>query len=163
MTTILTAIVERYTLGCTGLQSSAPVAEAYDSLQRDILSQRYGLCVRHLTVSRQPLPIPLPFPRIFTIPTLSPGAILHHSNPSRGLGSDVVAVPVMTTLATGPQLLNLFRYKISAMKAHGVRRGAPGAAILVDWGFAREDTEEMVEQLEELVQGALGNFEEDME
>ena len=141
----------------SGLQSSAPVAEAYDALQRDILTQRYGLCVRHLAVSGQPLPIPLPFPRIFSVPTLVPGAVLSGcQNP------DVTTVPVLTRLATGPQLLPLIRHKIAVMESLGGRRGAPGAAILADWGFAREDTEEMVEQLQRLVQGS-GSFEEDMD
>ena len=147
----------------SGLQSSAPVAEAYDALQRDILTQRYGLCVRHLAVSRQPLPIPLPFPLIFSVPTLMPGAVLSGCQKPENVGPDVVAAPVLTRLATGPQLLPLLRHKISVMKSLGGRRGAPGAAILADWGFAREDTEEMVEQLQRLVQGGLGSFEEDTE
>ncbi|XP_062203659.1 uncharacterized protein LOC133905885 [Phragmites australis] len=103
----------------------------------------------HLSVSQCPLPIPLPFPSIFGGSIGRHGEILsNHSEGTRPKGSlDVVSVPMAARLRSSNVILPFIERRSASLQRLGAARGALGAQILRDWGFEKEEVEDMREHL----------------
>ncbi|KAI3500508.1 hypothetical protein L1887_36330 [Cichorium endivia] len=108
----------------------------------------------HLSVSRSPIPIPLPFPSIFGKFVGRRGEIL--SNPVSGSNSrrgslDVQSIPMAARLRSSTAILPFLENRLVNIKKFGLERGSIGAEVLRNWGFGREEVEEIGENLSKLV------------
>lgn len=110
----------------------------------------------HLSVSRCPLPILLPFPSIFGTRVGRRGEIL--SNPvsesesmSRRGSIDVHSIPMAARLRSSTAILPFLENRLGNIRKFGLERGSIGAEVLRNWGFGREEVEEIGENLSKLV------------
>ncbi|KAL5206520.1 hypothetical protein ABZP36_034729 [Zizania latifolia] len=107
----------------------------------------------HLAVSLCPLPIPLPFPSIFRSNIGRHGEILsNHPEGAQPKGSlDIESIPMVTRLRSSSVILPFIERRSGSLQKHGVARGAIGSQVLRDWGFGREEVEDMGEHLAKLL------------
>ncbi|KAM3272396.1 hypothetical protein ACQJBY_042504 [Aegilops geniculata] len=106
----------------------------------------------HLSVSPCPLPIPLPFPSIFRSNIGQHGEILsNHAEGTQPKGSlDVESIPMAARLRSSNAVLPFIERRSLSLQKFGVARGALGTQILRDWGFGREEMEDMGEHLSKM-------------
>ncbi|KAK3136884.1 hypothetical protein QOZ80_5BG0444310 [Eleusine coracana subsp. coracana] len=107
----------------------------------------------HLSVSQCPLPIPLPFPSIFGSSIGRQGEILRdHSEGIRAKGSlDVVSIPMAARLRSSSAVLPFIEKRSASLQKLGLARGSLGSQVLRDWGFGKEEVEDMGEHLAKLL------------
>ncbi|KVH92579.1 Misato Segment II, myosin-like protein [Cynara cardunculus var. scolymus] len=111
----------------------------------------------HVSVSRCPLPIPLPFPSIFGNLVGRRGELL--SNPQSGSGSgsgsrgslDVHSIPMAARLRSTTAVLPFLENRLNNIHKLGIERGSIGADVLRDWGFGKEEVEEIGESISKMV------------
>lgn len=107
----------------------------------------------NLSVSRCPLPVPLPFPSIFGNLVGRKGEIL--SSPvsdSMYRGSlDVHSVPVATRWRSSSAVLPFLESRMVNLEKLGIQWGAMGSDVVRTWGFGREELQEMRENLSKMV------------
>ncbi|CAL4970386.1 unnamed protein product [Urochloa decumbens] len=107
----------------------------------------------HLSVSPCPLPIPLPFPSIFSSSIGQHGEILSNDHPegTRLKGSlDVVSVPMAARLRSSNAIVPFIERRSVSLQRLSAR-GLLGSQILQDWGFAKEEVQDMVEHLAKML------------
>uniref|UniRef100_A0ACD5XH55 Uncharacterized protein n=1 Tax=Avena sativa TaxID=4498 RepID=A0ACD5XH55_AVESA len=107
----------------------------------------------HLSVSPCPLPIPLPFPSFFRSNIGRHGEILgNHSEGTLPKGPlDVESIPMAARLRSSNAVLPFIERRSLGLQKLGVARGALGTQILRDWGFGKEEIEDMGEHLAKMV------------
>jgi hypothetical protein len=108
----------------------------------------------HLSVSPCPLPIPLPFPSFFRSHIGRHGEILsnQHAEGTSPKGSlDVESIPMAARLRSSNAILPFIERRSLSLQKLGVARGALGTQILRDWGFGKEEIEDMGEHLSKMV------------
>ncbi|VVB09986.1 unnamed protein product [Arabis nemorensis] len=107
----------------------------------------------NLSVSRCPLPIPLPFPSIFGNLVGRKGEIL--SSPvsdSLYRGSlDVHSIPVVARWRSSSAILPFLESRMMNLEKLGIQWGAMGSDLVRTWGFGREELQEMRENLSKMV------------
>ncbi|CAL9228245.1 unnamed protein product [Arabidopsis halleri] len=107
----------------------------------------------NLSVSRCPLPVPLPFPSIFGNLVGRKGEIL--SSPvsdSLYRGSlDVHSIPVATRWRSSSAVLPYLESRMGNLEKLGIQWGAMGSDVVRAWGFGREELQEMRENLSKMV------------
>ncbi|KAK0605095.1 hypothetical protein LWI29_022668 [Acer saccharum] len=107
----------------------------------------------HLSVARSPLPIPLPFPSIFGNLVGQRGELL--GSPVSGSSSrgslDVHSVPMAVRLRSSSAVLPYIENRLGNLRRFGIERGAPGAELLRNWGFGKDDVDDMGETLSKMV------------
>ncbi|WVZ90724.1 hypothetical protein U9M48_037003 [Paspalum notatum var. saurae] len=104
----------------------------------------------NLSVSSCPLPIPLPFPSIFSSSIGQQGEILSSQHPegTRPKGSlDIVSVPMLARLRSSNAIVPFIERRSASLQRLGMARGTLGSQILRDWGFGKEEVEDMGEHL----------------
>ncbi|KAL4582375.1 hypothetical protein LXL04_006922 [Taraxacum kok-saghyz] len=106
----------------------------------------------HLSVSRCPIPIPLPFPLIFGTHVGKRGEILSQpESESESESHDVESVPMAARLRSSTAILPFLENKLGNIRKFGLERGSIGAEVLRNWGFGREEVEEIGENYSKLV------------
>ncbi|KAG2244469.1 hypothetical protein Bca52824_093694 [Brassica carinata] len=108
----------------------------------------------NLSVSRCPLPVPLPFPSIFGNLVGRKGEILSSpvSSDSPYKGSlDVHSVPVATRWRSSSAVLPFLESRMVNLEKLGIQWGAMGSDVVREWGFGREELQEMRENLSKMV------------
>lgn len=107
----------------------------------------------HLSVSRCPLPIPLPFPSIFSSSVGQQGEILGTSHAgARPKGPLAVgSVPMAARLRSSSAIAPFIERRSASLQRLGVARGTLGSQVLHDWGFGREEVEDMAEHLAKML------------
>ncbi|KAM0854967.1 hypothetical protein ACQ4PT_050083 [Festuca glaucescens] len=107
----------------------------------------------HLSVSPCPLPIPLPFPSFFRSNIGRHGEIVgSHSEGTPPKGSlDVESIPMAARLRSSNAVLPFIERRSLSLQKLGVARGALGTQILRDWGFGKEEIEDLAEHLARMV------------
>ncbi|KQJ86078.1 protein misato homolog 1 [Brachypodium distachyon] len=108
----------------------------------------------HLSVSPCPLAIPLPFPSIFRSNIGRHGEILsnHSERTQLPKGSlDVESVPMAARLRSSNAILPFIERRSLSLQKLGVARGTLGSQALRDWGFGKEEIEDMSEHLSKMV------------
>lgn len=107
----------------------------------------------HLSVSRCPLPIPLPFPSIFGNLVGQHGELL--GTPilcSSSKGSlDVHSVPMAARLRSSSAILPFLESRLHNLRRFGIQRGAFGTELLRGWGFGKDELEDIGEALSSMV------------
>ncbi|KAF8101584.1 hypothetical protein N665_0204s0078 [Sinapis alba] len=107
----------------------------------------------NLSVSRCPLPVPLPFPSIFGNLVGRKGEIL--SSPvsdSLYRGSlDVHSIPVASRWRSSSAILPFLESRMVNLEKLGIQWGAMGSDVVRAWGFGREELQEMRENLSKMV------------
>ncbi|CAN8328190.1 unnamed protein product [Cochlearia groenlandica] len=107
----------------------------------------------NLSVSRCPLPVPLPFPSIFGNLVGRKGEIL--SSPvldSLYRGSlDVHSIPIATRWRSSNAILPYLETRMRNLEKLGIQWGAMGSDVVRAWGFGREELQEMRENLSKMV------------
>lgn len=107
----------------------------------------------YLSVSRCPLPIPLPFPSIFGNLVGQQGELLGTPNsgpPSRGL-LDVHSIPMAARLRSSSAILPFLDRRLYNLRRFGIQQGALGSELLRGWGFGKDELEDMGESLSKMV------------
>ncbi|ESQ53399.1 hypothetical protein EUTSA_v10024834mg [Eutrema salsugineum] len=106
-----------------------------------------------LSVSRCPLPVPLPFPSIFGNLVGRKGEIL--SSPvsdSLYRGSlDVHSIPVAARWRSSSAILPFLERRMGNLEKLGIQWGAMGSDVVRTWGFGREELQEMRENMSKMV------------
>lgn len=114
-------------------------------------SSRPKFC--HLSVSSCPLPIPLPFPKIFSNLVGQRGELL--SSPVPGCSSrgslDVHSIPMAARLRSSTAVLPFLESRLANLRRLGIQQGAPGTELVRSWGFGKEELEDMEETLSKMV------------
>jgi hypothetical protein len=107
----------------------------------------------HLSVSPCPLPIPLPFPSFFRSNIGRHGEIIgSHSEGTPPKGPlDVESIPMAARLRSSNAVLPFIERRSLSLQKLGVARGALGTQILRDWGFGKEEIEDLSEHLLKMV------------
>ncbi|XP_010531227.1 PREDICTED: protein misato homolog 1 isoform X2 [Tarenaya hassleriana] len=139
-------------IGSEGIEAS--ISEAKDAVHA---SYEQNTSVRPLfcnvSVSRCPLPVPLPFPRIFGNLIGRKGEILgsplSDSLPRGPL--DVHSVPLATRLRSSSAILPFLERRMGNLQKYGIQWGAVGSDLVRTWGFGREELQEMRENLSKMV------------
>ncbi|KAM7250701.1 hypothetical protein ACFE04_022584 [Oxalis oulophora] len=138
-------------LGSGGNRAS--VSEVKDSIDATYEHSTTRPLFCHLAVAQTPLPIPLPFPSIFSNVVGEHGELLDipiSSSPSRG-SLDVHSIPMAARLRSSTSILPFLENRLSNLRRFGIDRGAPGSEVVRSWGFGKEDVEDMGENLAKLV------------
>lgn len=128
----------------------ALVAEANDAIQAayENASPKFS----HVSVARCPLPIPLPFPSIFSNLVGQHGELLSATSSSSSKGSlDVHSIPMATRLRSSSAILPFLETRLRNFRRFGVERGALGKELLRTWGFEKDDLEDVEEVLHKMV------------
>eukprot|EP00850_Spirogloea_muscicola_P005795 SM000027S09576 [mRNA] locus=s27:186532:189411:+ [translate_table: standard] len=142
-----------------GARRAALVPQAYGALQASLS----GHSVRHVTVSRQPLPIPLPFPPIFAPTVSSRGDVVSRSGPTAGQakgGLEVLSLPALTCMSSGLEVVPIIKRRLEALEKYASSRAAPGMSVVRDWGLEGSDIEEMRERLESMLHAYHHDFDD---
>ena len=108
----------------------------------------------HLSVSPCPLPVPLPFPSIFSSSIGQHGEILSNDLPegTRPKGSlDVVSIPMAACLRSSNAIVPFIERRSVSLQKLGMSRGTLGSQVLRDWGFGKEEVEDMGEHLAKML------------
>ncbi|MQL78186.1 hypothetical protein Taro_010615 [Colocasia esculenta] len=135
----------------SGLRAS--ISEVKDSVYS---AYQHGLpkpMFLHLSAALCPLPIPLPFPSIFGNLVGQHGELL--GNPIQGnipRGSlDVDSIPMAARLRSSSAILPFIQTRSDNLGRYGIERGAAGTQLLRDWGFAKDEVEDMGESLSRML------------
>lgn len=127
------------------------VAEVNDTIQA-AYEHRTSPKFSHVSVARCPLPIPLPFPSIFSNLVGQRGELLTATSSSSSRGSlDVHSVPMAARLRSSSAILPFLEARLRNLRRFGVARGAPGKELLKTWGFEKDDLEDLEEELHKMV------------
>lgn len=144
----------------SGRGGQASLSEVRNSLVGVHKGCPRGAPVCHLSVSRCPLPIPLPFPCIFGNYIGQNGEIL--SSPIAGTegrgGLDVLSIPIATRLRSSKAILPYLEKRLQNLRSWGIARASPGGQLLEEWGLQKADVEELGESLSEMVHSFDGSF-----
>ncbi|CAH2076339.1 unnamed protein product [Thlaspi arvense] len=107
----------------------------------------------NLSVSRCPLPVPLPFPSIFGNLVGRKGGILSSpASDSLYRGSlDVHSIPVATRWRSSSAILPFLESRMGNLEKLGIQWGAMGSDVVREWGFGREELQEMRESMSKMV------------
>ncbi|PUZ67665.1 hypothetical protein GQ55_3G453800 [Panicum hallii var. hallii] len=108
----------------------------------------------HLSVSPCPLPVPVPFPSIFSSSIGQHGEILSNDLPegTRPKGSlDVVSIPMAARLRSSNAIVPFIERRSASLQKLGMSRGGLGSQVLRDWGFGKEEVEDMGEHLAKML------------
>ncbi|XP_065875823.1 uncharacterized protein [Euphorbia lathyris] len=124
---------------------------------RDTINEAYEHALSrpkfcHLSTALCPLPIPLPFPSIFRNIIGQHGELLSSPIPGSSCrGSlDVHSIPMAARLRSSSAILPFLEKRLLNIRKYGIDRGA-GAELLRDWGFGKEEVEEIEENLHKMV------------
>lgn len=135
---------------CAGGGGSATVAQVLECTYTGKTAVRRGaLSLSQLSVSPTPLPIPLPFPCIFGPSISARGDILPNpiaSTTGRG-GADVLSIPVAARVTSSDSLLPYAKGRLTSFRKLGLSRASVGGGVLEDWGFAKEEAQDVAEVL----------------
>ncbi|KAJ6314516.1 hypothetical protein OIU78_018071 [Salix suchowensis] len=131
----------------------ASISEVTDSVNAayENSSSKPSFC--HLSVYHCPLPIPLPFPKIFSNLVGQHGELLSSPVPdclSRG-SLDVHSIPVAARLRSSTAILPFLETRLANLRRLGIQQGAPGTELVRSWGFGKDELEDMEETLSKLV------------
>eukprot|EP00850_Spirogloea_muscicola_P005974 SM000028S10068 [mRNA] locus=s28:205324:208188:+ [translate_table: standard] len=133
-----------------GARRAALVPQAYGALQASLS----GHSVWHVTVSRQPLPIPLPFSSIFATTVSSHGDVVRQGGPTAGQakgGLEVLSLPALTCMSSGLEVMPIIKRRLEPLEKYVSSRAAPGMSVVRTWGLEGSDVEEMRERLKSML------------
>eukprot|EP00850_Spirogloea_muscicola_P018999 SM000180S03524 [mRNA] locus=s180:94646:97522:- [translate_table: standard] len=133
-----------------GTRRAALVPQAYGALQANLS----GHSIRHVTVSRQPLPIPLPFPSIVAPTVSSRGDVVSQGGPIAGQakgGLEVLSLPALSCLSSGLEVMPIIKRRLESLEKYVSSRAGPGMSVVRDWGLEGSDIEEMRERLKSML------------
>nr|XP_043618147.1 protein misato homolog 1 isoform X2 [Erigeron canadensis] len=108
----------------------------------------------HISVSRCPLPIPLPFPSIFGNRVGRRGEWLSSpilDSPERRGSLDIHSIPMVARLRSSTAVLPFLENRLGNIRKFGLERGSIGSNLLRGWGFGREEIEEIGENLSKMI------------
>ncbi|EEC77882.1 hypothetical protein OsI_17172 [Oryza sativa Indica Group] len=75
-----------------------------------------------------------------------------HAEESQPKGSlDIESIPMAARLRSSSTVLPFIERRSGSLQKHGVARGAIGSLVLRDWGFGREEVDDMGEHLAKLL------------
>lgn len=112
-------------------------------------NRRGAISYCQLSVSPNPVPIPVPFPCIFGPNISARGDILPNSIASvagRG-GLDILSIPVAARLTSRDSLLPYVKGRLMSFRKLGLSRASIGGGVLEDWGFMKEEVQDLAEVL----------------
>uniref|UniRef100_A0A7N0T9D6 Uncharacterized protein n=2 Tax=Kalanchoe fedtschenkoi TaxID=63787 RepID=A0A7N0T9D6_KALFE len=107
----------------------------------------------HVSVTQCPLPIPLPFPSIFSNRVGQYGELLDSPIPgslSRG-SLEVHSIPMAARLRSTTAALPFLESRLSNLRKYGLDRGALGGELVRSWGIGRDELEDMGESLTNMI------------
>lgn len=131
----------------------ASVSEVNEALQAAYTNAVRRPRFSHLSVAQCPLPVPLPFPSIFGNLVGQHGELLNtpvSSSASRG-SLEVHSIPMAARLRSSNAILPFLQNRLENLRQLGIARGALGTELLRNWGFGKDDVEELGEALSEMV------------
>lgn len=131
----------------------ALVSEVTDTVQAAYEHAVTRPMFSHLSVARCPLPIPLPFPSIFGNLVGQHGELLStpiSGSPSRG-SLHVHSIPMAARLRSSNAVLPFLENRLRNLRRFGIEQGALGVDLLRNWGFARDEVEDIGEDLSKMV------------
>eukprot|EP01018_Ginkgo_biloba_P013752 Gb_03250 [translate_table: standard] len=137
----------------SGRGGQAFVSEVRESVYGVHQGPPRGSSICHLSVSRCPLPIPLPFPCIFGNSIGQHGEILGTTLAgNRGRGAlDISSIPMATRLRSTKAILPFLEKRLQDLRSFGMTSGSAGGQVLEGWGFQKAEVQDLGESLSELV------------
>ncbi|XP_022133259.1 protein misato homolog 1 isoform X2 [Momordica charantia] len=137
--------------GLGGDRASVPELKDQICAAYEGSTERPMLC--HLSATQCPLPIPLPFPSIFGNLVGQHGELL--ATPISGASSrgslDVHSIPMAARLRSSKAILPFLERRLTNLLRHGTAQGSSAASLLRNWGFGREELEDMGESVSKMV------------
>ncbi|CAA3007020.1 misato homolog 1 isoform X1 [Olea europaea subsp. europaea] len=106
----------------------------------------------HLSVARCPLPVPLPFPSIFGNLIGQHGELLDTpiSGPASRGSLEVHSIPMAARLRSSNAILPFLENRLGNLRKFGIARGALGTELLRNWGFGKDELEDIGETLSKM-------------
>lgn len=132
----------------------ASVPEINDAVKASYLNSAGRPKFSHLSVAQCPLPIPLPFPSLFSNLVGKHGEILDSpiSGSATTRGSlEVHSIPMAARLRSSSAVLPYLEDRLINLRRLGIAQGALGTELLRSWGFAKDDLDDMGETLAKMV------------
>lgn len=109
----------------------------------------------HLSTATCPLPIPISFPSIFASHIGRHGELLSPFCSSQDYlpkgPTEIVSIPMSARLRSTNAILPFIEKRVENLRRFGVQRGAMGAQLLRNWGFDKDEVEDMGEVLSKMV------------
>ncbi|XP_073123047.1 uncharacterized protein [Henckelia pumila] len=146
----------------TGYQR-ASVPQVKDAVQASYLNSAGRPKFTHLSVAQCPLPVPLPFPSVFSNLVGQHGEILDDpiSGSATTRGSlEVHSIPMAARLRSSSAVLPYLEDRLMNLRRLGIARGALGTELLRSWGFDKDDLDDIGETLSKMV-STLNPFNEE--
>lgn len=114
--------------------------------------RRGALSLCQLSISPNPLSIPLPFPCIFGPHISARGDILPNliASPAGRGGVDVLSIPVAARVTSSDSLLPYVKGRLTSFRKLGLSRASVGGGVLEDWGFEKQESQDLAEVLANL-------------
>lgn len=131
----------------------ATLSQVEDSVCTAYQREPSNPSVSRLSVALCPLPVPLPFPSIFGSKIGRHGELEYEAvQGGRPRGSlDVESIPVATRLRSSCAIVPFLEKRSADLRKYGMARGAPGAGLLCDWGFGKDEVDDMGEHFMKLL------------
>ncbi|KAF8406352.1 hypothetical protein HHK36_008439 [Tetracentron sinense] len=138
-------------LGSGGSHTS--ISEVKDSVYAGYQCAMKRPMFSHLSVASCPLPMPLPFHKIFGNLVGQHGELLRSPIPgSQSRGSfDVHSIPMAARLRSSSAILPFIQNRLGNLRRFGTERGAFGIELVRSWGFGKHELEDMGEGLSKMV------------
>ncbi|GAB2219510.1 hypothetical protein Droror1_Dr00007146 [Drosera rotundifolia] len=131
----------------------ASVTEVQDAISAAYRYAESGPRFCHLSAAVCPLPIPLPFPKIFNSLVGKNGQLvgsLASDMPPKG-PLDVNSIPMSARLRSSSAIFPFLSTRLQNLRRLGIQNGAAGSQMLRSWGFEKDELEDMGESLSKMV------------
>lgn len=140
-------------LFCSTGGHRASISEVNDTVHAAYENAITRPMFRNLSVALCPLPIPLPFPKIFGNLVGQHGELLGSPvNASSLRGSlDIHSIPLAGRLRSSSAVLPFLENRLGNLRKFGTQQGAAGADLVRRWGFEMDELEDMGEMLSKMV------------
>jgi hypothetical protein len=129
----------------------ATVDEAKDAIESAYEKITRKPRFSHVSSSRCPLPIPLPFPSIFSNHVGQRGQLSVSEVSSTRSSLEVHSIPMAARLRSSSAVLPFLEKRLESLRTLGLKHGSLGSEMVRTWGFERTEVEDMGEALSKLV------------
>lgn len=129
---------------------------ALPALHEALIAEGRYRCVQHTALTGQALPIPLPFPKLFSSTVGKHGDVLSDNTSE---STAVHSVPVLTRLIAAEEFRSVLL--MQQAKFQSAAGSVAGQALCDSWGYGKDEREEIVERMVQMASSYQAGDESD--
>ncbi|CAN6487029.1 unnamed protein product [Victoria cruziana] len=138
----------------------ASITEVKEAFYLERRNNSYLPIFSNISVALCPLPIPLPFPRLFWNTLGQHGEVTTNLRATEAVGSlDVFTIPMAARMRSSNAILPFVEKRLLDLRRYGMARESLGIQLLQSWGFQIDELEDMAESLANMAQLLGGDSE----